>query len=183
MESIQQTSPPVQPDVEERLTFDQYVEQLPTSKQTFHRVIVWLIGAAFLLTLGMFIYAIYASFAGKTVGESNVVLAWLYFFLAGAVAAFLFGLDTLILGATIPLPSEGSKYSYETDRSAARTGWGLIAYGVIVTILVIVGVVAVQAGVFGLENWITFIVGFFVILGLGSAVLAILRRILRPRST
>jgi len=50
MESIQQTSPPVQPDVEERLTFDQYVEQLPTSKQTFHRVIVWLIGAAFLLT-------------------------------------------------------------------------------------------------------------------------------------
>jgi hypothetical protein len=179
MESIQQTSQPVQPDVEERLTFDQYVDQLPASKRTFHRVMVWIFAAAFLLTLGVLIYAIYASFAGNMVGESNVVLAWLFFFLAGAVAAFLFGLDTLILGATIPLPSEGSKYSYETGAGAARTGLGLIAYGVIVTILVVIGVAAVQAGVFGLEDWITIIVGFFVILGLGSAALAILRRIMR----
>lgn len=182
MESVQQAPAPVQPDVEERLTFDQYVGQLPNSKQTFHRVMVWLFAAAFLLTLGVLIYAIYASFALQTVGESNVVLAWLFFFLAGAVAAFLFGLDTLILGATIPLPSEGSKYSYETGRDATRTGWGMIAYGVIVTILVIIGVAAVQAGIFGLEDWITFIVGFFVILGLGSAALAILRWIQRSMS-
>ena len=97
-----------------------------------------------------------------------------------SVAAFLFGIDTLIVGATIPLPTEGSKYSYETGRNAARTGWGLIGYSVVVILLVIVGVAAVQAGVFGVEDWITFIVGFFVILGLGSGVLAILRRIMRP---
>jgi hypothetical protein len=49
---------------------------------------------------------------------------------------------------------------------------------VVVTVLIIVGVAAVRAGRFGVEDWITFIVGFFVILGLGSAALSILRRII-----
>ncbi len=181
MESIRQTSETVQPINEERLTFDEYVGQLPASKQTFHRVIIWFIGAAFILTVGLFVYAIYASFAWKSVGESNVVLAWMYYFLAVAIFIILYGVDTLVLGATLPLPSEGSKYSYETGRKAVRYGWGSIGSGVVVTILVIVGVAAVRAGIFGLEDWITLVVGFFAILGLGSAALAILRRILRSR--
>ena len=51
--------------------------------------------------------------------------------------------------------------------------------GVIVTILYFVGVAAVRAGIFNVEDWVTLVVGFFAILGLGSAALAILRRILR----
>jgi hypothetical protein len=182
MESIQQTSPPVQPSADERLTFDQYLQQLPASKQTFHRVIVWFIAAAFIITLGVFVYALYASFMGKSLGGSHVIVAWMSFFLAGAVAAFLYGLDTLVLRATIPMPSEGSKYSYETGPKAVREGWMLIGYGVVVTILYIVGVVAVQAGRFVVEDFVTLVVGFFVILGLGSAALAIMRRIMRPSS-
>ena len=178
MESIQQTSPPVQPGAEERLTFDEYVRQLPSSKQNIHRIIAWLMIAAIIITLGVFGYAIYASFMAQSVGGSHVVLAWLSFIWAGAVAAFLYGLDTLNLGATIPLPSRGSQYNYETDSKASREGWMFVGYGVIVTILYFVGVAAVRAGLFGVEDWITLVVGFFVILGLGSAALAILRRIL-----
>jgi hypothetical protein len=111
MESLQQTSAPAQLSAEERLTFDEYVQQLPSSKQSFNRVIVWFIAAAFILTLGAFVYAIYASIMVKSVGGTNVVLAWMSFFWAGAVAAILYGLDTPILGATLPLPSESSKYS------------------------------------------------------------------------
>ncbi|UCF27042.1 MAG: hypothetical protein JSW42_10375 [Chloroflexota bacterium] len=182
MESIQQTSTSVEQDAGERLTFDQYLQQLPAPKQTFHRVIVWFFAAAFLITLGVFIYAIYASFMAQSLGGSHVVVAWMSFFLAGAVAAFLYGLDTLVLGATIPMPSEGSKYSYETGPKAVREGWMLIGYGVVVIILYIVGVAAVQAGRFVVEDFVTLVVGFFVILGLGSAALAVLRRILRPSS-
>lgn len=182
MESIQQTSTSVEQDAGERLTFDQYLQQLPAPKQTFHRVIVWFIAAAAIITLGVFVYAIYASFMAQSLGGSHVVLAWMSFFLAGAAAAFLYGLDTLILGATIPFPSEGSKYSYETGPKAVREGWMLIGYGVVVTILYIVGVLAAQAGRFAVEDFVTLVVGFFVILGLGSAALAVLRRILRPSS-
>ena len=179
MESIQQTSPPVETGAEKRLTFDEYIGQLPSSKQTFHRIIAWFIIAAIIITLGVFGYAIYASFVTQSVGGSHVVLAWLSFLWAGAVAAFLYGLDTLVLGATIPLPSKGSQYNYETDRKASREGWMFVGYGVVVTILYFVGVAAVRAGIFGIEDWITLVVGFFAILGLGSAALAILRRILR----
>jgi hypothetical protein len=135
MENIQQT----QPGAEERLTFDQYLQQLPAAKQTFHRVIVWFFAAAVIITLGLFVYAIYVSFS---LGGSQIILAWISFFLAGAVAAFLYGLDTLILGATIPLPSEGSKYSYETGSKAVQEGWMLIGYGVVVTVLYTIGVAA-----------------------------------------
>jgi hypothetical protein len=176
MESIQQT----QPGAGKRQTFDHYLQQLPGSKQTFHRIFVWFFAAAVIITLGIFAYAIYASFS---LGGSQVILAWMSFFLAGAVAAFLYGLDTLILGATIPLPSEGSKYSYETGPRAVREGWLLIGYGVVVTILYIIGVAAVQAGRFAVEDFVTLVVGFFVILGLGSAAIAILRRILQPGTT
>jgi hypothetical protein len=179
MESIQQTSPPVETGAEKRLTFDEYIGQLPSSKQTFHRIIAWFIIAAIIITLGVFGYAIYASIMVKTVGGSHVVIAWLSFLWAGAVAAFLYGLDTLILGATLPLPSKGSEYNYETDSKAVRDGWMFIGYGVIVTILYFVGVAAVRAGIFNVEDWVTLVVGFFAILGLGSAALAILRRILR----
>lgn len=179
MESIQQTSPPVQPGVEERLTFNEYVKQLPSSNQSIHRIIVWFLVAAIIITLGVFGYAIYASVVAKSVGGSHVVIAWLSFLWAGAVAAFLYGLDTLTLGATIPLPSKGSEYNYETGSKAVRDGWMYLGYGVIVTILFFVGVAAVRAGFFDLEDWVTLVVGFFVILGLGSAALAILRRILR----
>ncbi len=179
MESIQPTSPPVQPGAEERLTFDEYVGQLPSSKQRNHRIITWLLVAAIIITLGVFGYAIYASVVAQSAGGSHVVLAWLSFLWAGSVAAFLYGLDTLNLGATIPLPSKGSEYNYETGSKAARDGWIFIGYGVIVTILFFVGVAAVRAGIFDVEDWVTLVVGFFVILGLGSAALAILRRILR----
>lgn len=179
MENIQQPSDTGQQVEEKQLTFDEYVGQLPASKQSTHRWMRWLIAATFILTLGVFIYAIYASFKVKSFGEANVVLAWMFFFLASAIAVFLLGLDTLILGATIPLPSKGAQYSFESGHKAVRQGWGLIGYGVIVILLVIIGVAAVRAGSFDLEDWITLIVGFFVILGLGSAALAILRRVLR----
>lgn len=181
MESIQQTSETVQPSEEKRLTFDQHVQQLSVSKQSVHRWLGWLVIAAFVITLGVFGYAIYSSFTWKSVGEVNLVLAWMYFFLAGAVAVFLLGLDTIIVGATIPPPFEGSKYSFETGSKAVREGWGLIGGGIIMTILVLVGIAAVRTGRFGLEDWITFIVGFWVIVGLASAVLAVTRRILRSR--
>ena len=181
MESMQHTTDSAQPSAEERLSFDQHIQQLPASKQSVHRWLVWLVAAACVLTLGVFVYAIYTSIIWKSVGGIGVVLAWMYFFLAGAVAAFLFGLETLIVGATLPLPFKGSEYSYETGAKAVTQGWGLIGYGVVVTILVFVGIASVQAGTFSLDNWITIIVSLFVIIGLASGVLAVLRRILQSR--
>jgi hypothetical protein len=107
----------------------------------------------------------------------------MYFFLAGAIAAFLLGLDTLVVGATIPPPFEGSKYNFQSGSKAVKEGWGLIGYGLVMTILVIVGVAGVRAGRFSVEDWVTFIVSVFVIIGVGSGLLAILRRIQRSIRT
>lgn len=179
MNNAKQPSDPIQPAAEKRLTFDQYVQQLPESKQAIHRWLVWLVAAAFIITLGVFVYAIYTSFAWKTVGGINVVNGWMYFFLAGAVGAFLLGLDTLILGATIPLPFGGAKYNFELGPKVALEGWGLIAYGVIMALFVVLSMTTVRAGILRLEDWIKLFVGFWVIVGLAAGLLAILRRFLR----
>ena len=65
------------------------------------------------------------------------------FTVAGGLAAFLMGIDTVILGATLPLPFAGSKYDFKTGEVAVRQGWVLIGYGVVITALVILGVTAV----------------------------------------
>jgi hypothetical protein len=183
MESIQESSDTSQPGAEKRLTFDQHLQQLPASKQSIHRWLGWLVIVALVLTLGVFVYAIYTSITWKSAGGENVVVSWMYFFLAGAIAAFLLGLDTLLVGATIPPPFERSKYSFETGSKAVKEGWWMIGYGLVMSILVFVGVAAVRAGRFSVEDWITLVVGFFVILGIGSGVLAIFRKILQSRST
>lgn len=176
MESRQVISKSTQTGGETRLNFDQYLEQLPASKQSTHRVLGTLIIAAIVLTLGVFVYSIYASFTWKTVGGSNVVLAWLYFFSAGALAAFVLGMETLILGSTIPPPFGSTQRDFEPGRKATLEGWSLVGYGVVVTALVIVGVTAVRSWEISVENMVTLIVGAFAILGLGSGALAILRR-------
>ncbi len=178
-----ETIPPIassdDPNPERRLSFDQHVQGLPASRQTAHRWVVWLLAVAIVLTVGVFIYAIYASVNWRSVGEAAVVLAWLYFFLAGALAALVMGLDTLIVGATVPPPFERSKYSFTTGREAVRQGRGLIGYAAVVTLLVVVGAAAVRAGRFGLEDWVRLVVGFWVAVGLVAAARAILRGILR----
>jgi hypothetical protein len=183
METKSQMSDASQSSPEKRITFDQYVEQLPVPKQSAHRWVIWLVAAGIILTLGVFVYAIYTSITWKTAGGQNVVLSWMYFFLSGAIAAFLLGLDTILIGATIPLPFERSKYDFTKGHGAVREGWWLVGYGVVVTILVIAGVTAVKAGTLSIEDWITYFVSIFVILGLGSGALAILRRILRSRNS
>jgi len=183
MESRQEISNTVQSGGEERLTFDEYLEQLPSSKQATHRWLGWLIIVVIVITVGVFAYAIYASFAWQTVGGEKVILAWLYFFLVGALAAFTLGLDTLFMGATIPLPFASSGQDFETGRKALTEGWSLVGYGVVVTALVALGVSAVRTGTFSVEDWVTVIVGGFVILGMGSGVLAIIRRFRRPGNT
>lgn len=179
MDSTQQAPSTKQPSPENRPAFDEHVGHLAASRQTAHRWLVRLVVVAFVLALVAFLYALYASFNSKSVGEAMVVSAWLYFFLAGALGALLLGLDTLNVGATVPPPFERSKYSFETGRKAAQEGWVMIGVALVVTILVLVGLAAVRAGRFGLEDWITVVVGFWVVVGLGAGALAILRRILR----
>jgi hypothetical protein len=181
MEDEQQVSHTTEPSGEERLTFDQYVEQLPASKRSIHRWLRWLVVVALVLALGAFVYAIYASFNAKSLGEAHVVVSWLSFFLAGALGAILYGLHTVVVGATLPLPSEGSKYSYDTGRKAVREGWRILGIGAIVAILAIVGMVAAQAGVFGLDEWVIFIVSFWAIVGIAAGASAILRAIRRSK--
>lgn len=172
------------PAIEEtKLTFDEHLQQLPASKQSIHKWLIGFAAAAIIITLGVFVYAIYTSIMWKTAGGTNVVLAWMYFFLAGAVAVFLLGLDTLTLGATIPLPFESSKYNFETGQKAANEGRWMIGYGVVVTILFVLGMDAVRGGRFGVEDWVTMIVSIFVALGVGSGLLAIIRRIVGSRSS
>lgn len=177
MSSVHATPDVTAEGEKKRLTFDQYLEQQSPSKLTAHRWLGWLVITAIVLTLGVFIYAIYSSITWQSTGGDNVVIAWMYFFLAGGLAAFLMGLDTVILEATLPPPIGGSNNDYETGTAAVRQGWALIGYGLVVTVLVTIGVAGVRAGRFGVEDWVTIVVGFFVILGLGSAALAILRRI------
>jgi len=93
MESSQQTYDTVQPIAEERLTFDQYVQQLPASKQSAHRLLVWLVAIGFILVVGLFIYAIYTSVTWKSAGGINVAISWQYFFLAGGLCALHDRLD------------------------------------------------------------------------------------------
>jgi hypothetical protein len=177
MDSGHQTSNAVQPAAGERFSFDQYVELLPASKQSAHRVLVWVIGVAFVLAIGLFIYAIYTSVIWKSAGGLKVVIYWQYFFLAGAFFALLLGIDTLILGATVPLPFEGSKYSYTTGRKAVSEGWTLVGVGGLLFVLMIALILALRAGYLSLETWITLVVGFWVVVGLAAAVLAVIRRI------
>ncbi len=179
MESMRDPTDSPQPQVERKQTFDRYVQQLPEHKQSTHRILVWFVAAAIMITLVIFVYALYRSFTWESAGGLNVVLAWMYFFLAGSVAAFLLGLDTLVVGATIPLPFGASEFSYEIGTKATKDGWGLIAYGTVVTVLVIVGVAALRAGILGIEDWLKLIVGLFVTLGVASGVGAIIRKMMR----
>jgi len=172
-----------QPGADTRLTFDQHVKQLSTMKQSAHQLVIWLVGGAIIVTFGAFIFAIYQSIIWKTVGGTAVMLAWMYFFLTSALAATLLGLDTLIVNATIPAPFEKSKYAYETGPGAVRSGWEVLGIGVIATILVTIGINAAREGTLSLEDWISYLVGFFVILGVGAGFLAFLRRLLRQRNS
>ena len=181
MESSQGTSNAAKPVTGERLSFDQYVQSLPASKQSAHRVMVWLVAIGFILVIGLFIYAIYTSVTWKSAGGLNVVMSWQYFFLAGGFFALLLGIDTLLLGATVPLPFEGSKYSYTTGRKAVREGWTLVGVGGLLFILMIALTLALRAGSLSLDNWVTMVVGFWVVLGLVAAVLAVIRRIMGTR--
>ena len=178
-----QTPEPGQPGADTRLTFDQHVKELSTMRQSGHQLVIWLIGAAILVTVGALIFAVYQSIIWQTVGGTDVMLAWMYFFLTGAFTAALFGLDTLIVGATIPAPFEKSKYSYETGPGAVRSGWELLGIGVIATVLVNLGINSVRAGTMSIEDWVSYLVGFFVILGVGAGVLAFMRRLLRTRNS
>jgi hypothetical protein len=181
METDQGSSKPVQPVAAERFSFDQYVQQLPAAKQSTHRVLVWLLAIGFILVIGLFIYAIYTSVTWKSAGGMNVALSWQYFFLAGGLFALLLGVDSLILGATVPPPFEGSKYNFTTGSKAVREGWTLVGVGALLSILMIASTVALRAGSLSLENWVTLVVGFWVILGLVAATLAIIRRVISSR--
>ena len=181
MESSQGTSNAVKQVAGERLSFDQYVLSLPASKHSTHRVLVWLVALSFILVIGLFIYAIYTSITWKSAGGLNVALSWQYFFLAGGLVALILGIDTFILGATVPLPFEGSKYNYTTGRKAVREGWLLVGIGGLLTVLMIGLTVALRAGYLSLENWVTLVVGFWVIVGLAAGVQAVIRRILSAR--
>ena len=172
-----------QPGADTRLTFDQHVKQLSTTRQSAHQLVIWLVGGAIIVTFGAFIFAIYQSIIWKTVGGTAVMLAWMYFFLTSAMAATLLGLDTLIVNATIPAPFEKSKYAYETGPGAVRSGWEMLGIGVIAAVLVMLGINSVNAGTLSIEDWVSYLVGFFVILGVGAGVLAFLRRLLRQRNS
>ena len=181
MDNTEMAPPSVHPDGEKRLAFDEHVRQLPDSKQKAHRWLIGLVVVAFVLLLGVSVYALYASFNWKSVGEENVVIAWLLFLLAWGAVALVLGIDTVVLGASVPPPFEGSKHSYETGPGAVRSGWTMIGLGALVVLLCLVAVAAVRAGRFGLEDWITLVVGFWVVLGLAAAALAVLRRLPRSR--
>jgi hypothetical protein len=178
-----QSLDPGQPGADTRLTFDQHVRQLSTMRQSAHQLVIWLVIGAIIVTFGALIFAVYQSIIWKIVGETDVMQAWMYFFLTGAFAAALLGFDTLIVGATIPAPFERSKYAYETGPGAVRSGWELLGIGVIATVLVSIGINSVRAGTLSIEDWISYLVGFFVILGVGSGFLAFMRRVLRTRNS
>jgi hypothetical protein len=177
MEKSQSTMDAVQPGAETRLSFDEYVQQLPDSKQSIHRVLVLLVAVGFVLLIGTFIYAIYTSVTWKSAGGINVALSWQYFFMAGGVQALLLGIDTLVLGASVPLPLASSKYSYTTGDKAVREGWTLLGVGGLFFVLMIALTLALRAGFLSLEDWVTLVVGFWVVVGLAAAVLAVIRRI------
>ena len=177
METNQQQSEPLMTAAEERLSFDEYVGQLPASKQSTHRWMAYLIIAGILLGIGTLIFAIYTSVTWKTAGGSSVIMAWQYFFLAACVTVILMGIDTVVLGATLPLPIEGSKSSYKAGPEAVREGWTMVGIGVLVFLLLIVITLALRAGYLSLEDWITLIVGFWAVVGLLAVLLAVFRRI------
>lgn len=183
MKNKPQSADPGQPGVDTRLTFDQHVKQLSTTRQSTHQLVVWLVSAGIIVTFSSFIFAIYQSVIWKTVGGIDVMLAWMYFFLTSATTAAFLGLDTLIVGATIPAPFEKSKYEYETGPDAVRSGWGLLGIGVIAIVLVSIGINSARAGTLSIEDWVSYVVGFFVILGVGSGLLAALRRFLQQRNS
>ena len=178
MESSQGNLDTVQPGVETRLSFDEYVQQLPDSKQFVHRVLVLLVAVGFVLLIGTFIYAIYTSVTWETAGGVNVALSWQYFFLAGGVLALILGIDTLVLGASVPLPFASAKYIYTTGDKAVREGWTLVGVGGALIVLMIALTVALRGGYLSMDTWVTLVVGFWVVLGLLAAAQAIIRRVI-----
>lgn len=169
---------PPQPKQETQLSFDQFVKQISAAKQSAHRWVAWLTAVALILAVDVFIYAIYTSITWKSSVGANVILAWIYSFIAGSFAAFLIGLDTLILGATLPWPFEASKLSYTTGPQAIKEGRNLVVYGLIVIITAIGCMVLVRAGVVGIENLVKCDIGIMVAIGIFIGVQAVLRRIL-----
>ena len=81
----------------------------------------------------------------------------------------------------MPPPFEGSKYSFTTGPKAVREGWTIFGVGVLVSVLMIALTLALRAGYLALEDWVTLVVGFWVIMGVVSGIQAIFRRILRSK--
>lgn len=116
---------------ETALTFDQHVQQLPVSRQAAHRWLIWLVVASLVVVVGLLAYAIYTSVTWAAGGGIRVLMAWMFFLLAGAAVAILMGIDALVIGATMPPPFQSAQRRFIAGPNAVRQAWGMIATGLI----------------------------------------------------
>ncbi len=181
MATGQQAGKHIERRQEAKSPFDEHMSRQPASRQTLVKWILRLALVAFILPFVLLIYGIYASISWRTVGQENVVLAWLYFFMSGGVGALLLGLATILARSSIPLPfgaGAGSQRLTVGD-SAVRSGWGIVGISLVMVVPTLLGVWAVRAGRFGIEDFVFVIVSFYAGLGLVSAGVALVRAVMR----
>ena len=103
----------------------QYLEQLPESKQTFHKLMKGLEFAVMLLIPVAFIVALYVSIAWKSYNPLLIPITWFIFAASISPALFLSGTHSIVLGA-FPITSViGKNLKFVTG---SRDVWSGVAF-------------------------------------------------------
>lgn len=84
--------------------FDSYLAQQPSSKQTFHRWMIRLQAASLGFVLAILVKALLVSVGWNEVNPVEIPFWWMIFAASIFPFAICLGLDTIILGALLPLP-------------------------------------------------------------------------------
>jgi hypothetical protein len=170
----------------------EYVEQLPKSIRTAHNVLSVLLGVGVVLAIGLFIVALYVSFAWKAYGELAVPRWWMAWGVSVGLWLVVYGLDILVLKANPPYVMPGTGPSrdkssgelrwYVTGPQAARQGRIYIGLGVLYA--------ALWAGMYlvislwsedPLSSFITFVLGLTFLTVIVSIASSLIQRFSRTK--
>lgn len=156
-----------------------HLSELPKSRQTAHTMLGVLLLLVMVITVGLMAWSIYVSIRANYFGQEYVPFWW--FIWATSVSLFLaiFGFSTVVAQASPPFIIGRGEESLVFGRQAERKGLPMAALGLLGTVAF--AALAIYVGVTGvnwLDQFITGVVIFWVGLGLISALIAIVSKIM-----
>lgn len=159
---------------------ERHLATLPKSRQRAHTALLILFLICGVASVGLMIWAIYASVRANSFGIEYVPFWWFIWAAVVCLALAFNGLSTVVAEADPPFAFGGSNEPIKFGRQARRSGW-LLTIGCLVGTAAFAAL-AVYIGVTGVdlfEQFITGVVAIFAGLGLIAAFFSIVRRIVR----